>query len=46
MEIRQGSDQGSKISDMLYKGGGESPFPLIHPWSMEPAVGDSVQNRA
>ena len=29
-----------------YKGGGGGPFPPIHPWSLEPAAGDGVQDRA
>jgi hypothetical protein len=34
------------MADTLYKRGGKSLFPLIHPWSLELAAGDEVQNRA
>ena len=39
------SAQGSMLGNMPYKRRG-SPFPPIHPWSLEPAAGDDVQNRA
>jgi hypothetical protein len=31
--------------DCTYKKGG-GPFPPIHPWSLEQAAGDDVQDRA
>jgi hypothetical protein len=37
------------VADTLYKRvgvGWGSPFPPIHPWSLEPAAGDDVQDRA
>jgi hypothetical protein len=34
------------MADTLYERGGESPFLPIHPWSLEPAAGDDVQDRA
>jgi hypothetical protein len=36
----------ASMVDTLYKRGGESPFLSIYPWSLEPAAGDDVQNRA
>ena len=29
----------------VYKGERGGPFPPIHPWSLEPAAGDDVQDR-
>jgi hypothetical protein len=29
-----------------YKKVEKSPFPPVHPWSLEPAAGDDLQNRA
>jgi hypothetical protein len=33
------------MADTLYKGGGVSPFPPIHPWNLEPTTGDDMQDR-
>jgi hypothetical protein len=32
--------------ECAYKRGGGGPFPPIHPWSLEPAAGDDMQDRA
>jgi hypothetical protein len=31
--------------ECTYKGEGGGPFPPIHPWSLEPAAGDGMQDR-
>jgi hypothetical protein len=32
--------------ECTYKGGWGGPFPPIHPWSLEPAADDDVQDKA